>query len=126
MIEIERNHSDKEGLTHDEILFAKKHDLTHDEMLGYIHDMEKEAELIRQSTIEAMDLELASYHQALDARETKELQAEAAENEAIYVAEMAAENAWLVNAERKTEDDYAFEAWEEERLAIASSVRGRY
>ena len=25
---------------------------------------------------------------------------------------MAAENAWLVHAERTTEDDYAFEAWE--------------
>ena len=116
MIEIESSNSDKEGLTPDEILFAKKHDLTHDEMLGYIHDMEKESELIRQSTIEAMDLELVSYHQALAARETEELQAEAAENEAIYKAEMAAENAWLVHAERKTEDDYAFEAWEEERL----------
>jgi|TARA_R110002110_G_scaffold405685_1_gene625005 hypothetical protein len=55
MIEIESSNSDKEGLTPDEILFAKKHDLTHDEMLGYIHDMEKESELIRQSTIEAME-----------------------------------------------------------------------
>ena len=55
MIEIESSYSDKEGLTHDELLFAKKHNLTFDEMLGYIHDMEIEAELIHQSTIEAME-----------------------------------------------------------------------
>ena len=70
--------------------------------------------MTREEVFEAMDLELVSYHQALSARETEELQA--AEDEAVYMAEMAAENAWLVHAERTTEDDYAFEAWERERL----------
>lgn len=57
MIEIESNYSDKdkEGLTDDELLFAKKHNLTFDEMLGYIHDMEIEEFLIHQTTIEAME-----------------------------------------------------------------------
>lgn len=57
MIEIESNYSDKdkEGLTDDELLFAKKHNLTFDEMLGYIHDMEIEEFLIHQTAIEAME-----------------------------------------------------------------------
>ena len=58
--------------------------------------------MTREEVFEAMDLELVSYHQALSARETEELQA--AEDEAVYMAEMAAENAWLVHAERTTED----------------------
>jgi hypothetical protein len=35
--------------------------------------------------------------------------------EAQHAGEMEAENAWLRHAERKTNEDYAFEQWEQQR-----------